>query len=191
MQQWVRFYKEFFDSEKELNTFILKCEAVVKGDPEHRAKKMMHQGQRLISLANSMESVAAGRDALKLMFLIIACENISKLHDDFDAAGNSKVHVIKFFKNFLTQAHQDTLQKGIELCGKEYDLTDVIVALYVIRCDVVHEGHYAGFDFASKTYKSVLCGRGTEQQFRVTVTYEEFRQVIVQGIIEATKRVLK
>lgn len=50
MKQWVLFYKEYFDSEKELNHFILKCEAVLKEDPEHRAKLMMHKGKKVIWL---------------------------------------------------------------------------------------------------------------------------------------------
>ncbi|HHF3262430.1 TPA: hypothetical protein ACVO3I_004346 [Vibrio diabolicus] len=191
MKQWVLFYKDYFESEKELNEFILRCEAVLVDEPEHRAKVMMHQGKRLVSLANSMESVAASRDALKLMFLLIACEHISKLYEEFDGVGQSKAHVIKFFENFLTEADKLQITQGIELCGKEYTLADVVKALYASRCDVVHEGHYFSFDFASEKHKSVLTGRGTEQVLRVKLTYEQFRKILVSGIIRAVKGVLK
>ncbi|WP_394143213.1 hypothetical protein [Vibrio atypicus] len=191
MEQWIRFYRDYFDSEKELNGFVLKCEAVLRDEPEHRAKIMMHQGKRLVSLANGMESVAASRDALKLMFLIIACEHISKLYEDFDGVGASKAHVIKFFENFLTEAEKSQIVQGIELCDRKYGLTDVVKTLYASRCDVVHEGHYFSFDFASELHPSVLTGRGTEQILRVKITYEEFKKIIISGIIKAIEGVLK
>ncbi|MFH4436822.1 hypothetical protein [Vibrio diabolicus] len=190
MEQWVRFYKSYFDSELELNKFVLRCEAVLKNEPEHRAKLMMHQGKRLVTLANGMESIAASRDALKLMFLIIACEHIAKVHDQFVGEGQSKAHVIKFFENFLTVEEQEKIVRGIELCGKDYNLQDVVKELYSSRCDVVHEGHYFSFEFATQQYPSVLSGRGGKQMLRVTLTYEEFRKLIVSGIIRATKKAL-
>ncbi|WCE31124.1 hypothetical protein [Vibrio sp. SCSIO 43137] len=190
MEQWIRFYKEYFDSELELNKFILKCEAVLKDEPAHRAKLMMHQGQRLVTLANGMESIAASRDALKLMFLIIACEHIAKVHDQFVGEGQSKAHVIKFFENFLSTEEQQTLVRGIELCGGKYNLQDVVKELYTSRCDVVHEGHYFSFDFATQQFPSILSGRGNKQLLRVTLTYEEFRKLVVSGIIRATKQAL-
>ncbi|CAE6946481.1 hypothetical protein ACOMICROBIO_GDFFDHBD_03366 [Vibrio sp. B1REV9] len=191
MEQWIHFYKEYFESEKERNRFILKCESLRPQSDSHKAKIMMHQGKRLVSIANEMESVAGGRDSLKLMFLIIACENVYKLSLGKSLRGDSNKSVKKFFNVFVSPEDKEILTKGIHLITPEesdYDLADIIEALYKIRCDIVHEGYYWGFDFACKRYPTVLSGRGTDLQLRVSLQYEDLRGIIVRGIIRAVER---
>lgn len=85
---------------------------------------------------------------------------------------------------------QLTITCGIEICGQESSLDDLIAFLYDVRCDVVHEGTYWGFDFATSECPSVLTGIHPDQVLRVKMQYEEFRDIVARGIIVATQQVI-
>ena len=57
--------------------------------------------------------------------------------------------------------------------------------LYSVRCDVVHEGKYWRFNFATEKHKSVLTFGANEQILRVSIYYEELRDIIIKSIIRA------
>jgi hypothetical protein len=80
MDKWLEFYQPYFANRNDLEQFVQACEDLELHDPRHRAKIMMHQGKRLISLADKKEIVEPGYQPLKLLFLLICAENISKLH---------------------------------------------------------------------------------------------------------------
>ncbi|OLQ95147.1 hypothetical protein, partial [Vibrio panuliri] len=139
MEKWLNFYRPYYESEEELVTFVERCESLTLDDDNHRAKIMMHQGQRLTNISSLMEEVAAGKDPLKLLFLLVAAENISKLHLSKSEDGYSKFHVKRFFQTFCSNQSKNALVDKIEVIKKPRDLNTVVDALYAIRCDVVHE----------------------------------------------------
>jgi hypothetical protein len=97
MDKWLDFYQPHFANRSDLEQFVQACEDLELHDPRHRAKIMMHQGKRLISLADKMEIVEPGDQPLKLLFLLICAENMSKLNMSTEDSGNSRNHVIRFF----------------------------------------------------------------------------------------------
>jgi hypothetical protein len=68
-------------------------------------------------------------------------------------------------------------------------LGDRIGILYKIRCDVVHEGYYGDFQFATDEHPSVFTGF-KEHVLLVRMKYEEFRDIVARGVIAATSEVL-
>jgi hypothetical protein len=190
MDAWLDFYRTYFPDEEALKCFVEGCEELEPDDPKHRAKIMMHQGKRLLTIADAMETVVSGREPLKLLFLLIASENISKLSVAFEGEGQSRHYVKRFFNEFCLAQDQLAIRDGIEICGQESSLEALISVLYDVRCDVVHEGTYWGFDFATSECPSVLTGIQPNQVFRVKMRYEEFRGIVARGIIVATQRAL-
>lgn len=191
MDAWLDFYRAYFPNEQALKCFVEGCELLEPGDPRHRAKVMMHQGQRLLSIADAMDLVAPGREAIKLLFLLIAAENISKLHADYDGEGDSKNFVKRFFNDFCAAEDKLTVTNRLEKIGGPASLDDLISVLYAVRCDVVHEGVYWGFDFASPECPSILSGKNSDQVLRVKMSYQEFRDVVARGIVAATQEVIQ
>jgi len=152
---------------------------------------MMHQGQRLITLANNSECMDRDRDPLKLLFLLIAVEAVSKLFDNFNESGHSKKYVIRFFEQFTADEEKIFILDNIEIRNKDdTTLEDIIKTLYAIRCDVVHEGMYWRFNFANDNHRSILTFGDGEQILRVTTPYEELRDIIIRSIIRATEKIL-
>ncbi|CAK1756842.1 Apea-like HEPN domain-containing protein [Vibrio crassostreae] len=190
MDKWLDFYRPYFDSEEELVVFIEQCEKLTPQDDNHRAKIMMHQGQRLSTVSGAMEEVVSGRDPLKLLFLLVAAENISKLHISTAEEGRSKFHVKRFFQQFCCGQAKRNLVDKIEVIKKARDLDTVVSALYTIRCDVVHEGHYWGFDFATDERPSLLSSKDGTQLLRVRLTFGEFQELVIKGVISAVRDIL-
>ena len=189
MDAWLDFYRAYFPNEEALKCFVGGCEQLEFHDPRHRAKVMMHQGKRLLTIADAMEAVVSGREPLKLLFLLIASENISKLHADHSGS-DSKLYVKRFFNEFCTPEDKSAIRDGIEKIGQKSSLDDLVSVLYDVRCDVVHEGTYWNFDFASPECPSVLTGRHSDQVLRVKMSYEGLRDIVARGIIVATQQVI-
>lgn len=190
MDSWLDFYRIYFPNEEALKCFVEGCEKLEFDDPRHRAKVMMHQGKRLLTIADAMEAVVSGRESLKLLFLLIASENISKLHADYAGERDSKLYVKRFFNEFCTPEDKSAIRGGIERIGQKSSLDNLVSALYDVRCDVVHEGTYWDFEFASPECPSVLTGSQSDQFLRVKMQYEEFRDIVARGIIVATQQVI-
>jgi hypothetical protein len=180
VDKWLDFYRPYFCKSSDLLHFVQDCEDLAVDDPRHRAKIMMHQGMRLLSIANRMDIVEKGYEPLKLLFLLICAENISKLNLSTEESGNSRVHVIRFFCEFCPLSDQQAIVKKIDLRENQSGLKGRIDILYNIRCDVVHEGHYWGFQFATDEDPLVFTGF-KEQVLRVRMKYEEFRDVVARG----------
>jgi hypothetical protein len=190
MDAWLDFYRAYLSDSEVLRHFVYGCEQLEPDDPRHRAKIMMHQGQRLLTIADAMGSLVSGREPLKLLFLLIASENIAKLHDAYDGEGKSRYYVKRFFNEFCMPEDKLAITRGLERSGQESSLDDLISILYDVRCDVVHEGTYWGFDFATTECPSVLTGIHPDQVLRVKMQYEEFRDIVARGIVLATQQII-
>jgi hypothetical protein len=103
MIEWLDFYRPYFTESSDLEQFVQVCESLEVHDPRHRAKIMMHQGRRLLSVADGMEIVKPGYEPLKLLFLLICAENISKLNVSTEELGQSRYHVRRFFVSSVLQ----------------------------------------------------------------------------------------
>ena len=191
VNKWEQFYREYFLSEEDLIVFVDSCEKLELNDDTHRAKIMMHQGQRLLTIADAMADVEEGHEPLKLLFLLIAAENISKLSISTNEPGRSKYHVKRFFNEFCSEADKNDITNRFQICGVEASFDDLICMLYDIRCDVVHEGKYWGFDFATVKRPSVLTGANGAKVLRIQITYEQFRDIVARGIVLAVQQTIR
>lgn len=184
MEKWLDFYGPFFPSEEEARRFVDSCEQLVP--PNNVAKIMMHQGQRLVSLADDFGILRPHHEALQILPLMMCAENISKLHAGFEEEGQSRAHARRFFERFLTDADKNTLTHGFTHNGPPetpYELGEVIDLMYGIRCDVVHEGKYWGFAFHDGDTPML----NTEPDVTSYITYGEFRSVIVRSCVRAVQ----
>ncbi len=180
--KWLEFYKPFFADDDTAEAFVLMVENVSPENPRHAAKIMMHQTQRLISLADDVSSMRRNNETLQLLFLLICAENIAKLADDYNGESRSKPYVRNFFRWFLSPEEQTQLSTGI--ARHDYQpstLDEAIDALYAVRCDVVHEGKYWGFHFRDGGGPVLHC----EPDVTVSLTISEFRRMVVNGCIRA------
>lgn len=191
MTKWINFYRPFFASDDETKTFVRNCEELAPDVTNHNAKIMMHQTQRLVSIADDLSSLRPGQEALQLLFLMICVEHISKLNDDFTGEGQSKRYVKRFFAEFISESVKDKLGKSFEnnssMPMAALGLEKAVDLLYSVRCDVVHEGNYWSFSFHNGQMPMV----NADPYVNVYITFVELRDIIVTGCIRAIEDNLK
>ncbi len=184
MRKWVDFFAEFFDSWEDAEAFVEPLEALdSERDKRHPAKVMMHQTQRLVSLADDLPKIRQdSAEGLRLLFLLICAEHIAKMHDDFHRDGKSRSYVRQFFEQHLSAADKNRLQNGIrDNSNRSSTLKAASDALYDIRCDVVHEGNYWGFVPATDGTPML----SADAKIIVRLSFEELRTIVVRGCIRA------
>lgn len=181
IQQWLNFYSPYFATNKELVDFVEQIEAIPIDDPMHRRVILMHQTQRLVSIAIDIDQIRPRKQALQLAFLIISCENISKLFHNYEGDMQSKHYVQKFFEVFLSAQDKNRLQAGFTTNTMQImKIREIIQILYDVRCDVVHEGRYWGFHF-----KEDIPMLNTNPDVNVYISFNELRDIVVRGAINA------
>ena len=166
---------------------------------------MMHQTQRLVSLADDL---GQNKEVLQLLFLLICAEHIAKLYGNFTGEGQSRPYVRKFFRWFLSAEQQQQFSQGVrkpdsgvadpgaathrptaapkrilELDLDLQSLQSAVDALYAVRCDVVHEGNTWSFSFPQEGKGSMI-----NEGVIVSLTAAEFRSLVVWGCIKAIER---
>jgi hypothetical protein len=189
MEECLNFYEPFFENYEATKDFVERCEALTPNDTNHVAKIMMHQTQRLVSIADDIAKIRRKRESLQLLFIIICAEHISKLHDNFDKEGQSRKYVHRFFKEFLTQSDKHTLEITIMdtsvYPNQPYDLKQAVDLFYKIRCDVVHEGNYWSF-----TFRDGIPMVNADPDVVVSLQFKELRDIVIRGCIYAIKEKL-
>lgn len=145
---------------------------------------MMHQTQRLVSLADDLPQFKPHKEPLQVLFLVICSENISKLHDGFSGEGKSRHYVRSFFTKFLFQSDKDALSYGFkDVVLRPVGFVKAVDLLYELRCDVVHEGKFAGFAFHDGKM-SIL---NTAPHVTANISLRQVRDIVVRGCINAVK----
>jgi hypothetical protein len=191
MNNWLNFFASYFPNVHAAEEFISRCESLSPDDRNHKAKIMMHQTQRLVSIADDLPKIRPSRESLQLLFLMICIEHISKLHDDFTGEGQSKKYVKRFFTEFISKSDKDKLGTSFidntALPMSPLGFEKVVDLLYAVRCDVVHEGKYWGFSFHDGSTPMV----NVDPDVNVYLTFQELRDIIVKGCINAIKDKLK
>ena len=184
MDKWINFYSTHFEDRQETINFVQLLESLDLEAPNHRAKIMMHQIQRLVSLADNIQKTSENRDALKLFFLIICAENVSKLQANYIDDDKSKFYVQQFFVNFVSSADRSLLERSfVDSTFKMLSLHEAIGFLYKVRCSLVHEGNYWSFQFAYPDMP-VMCG---EHLLTVKIKFEQLRDIVIRSGINAIK----
>jgi len=184
MAEWIDFYVPFFGSREEAALFVERFERLTLEDSHHPAKIMMHQTQRLVSLAGDLPQIRPQRESLQLLFLLICAEHVSKLHDNFDEEGQSRAYTRRFFEELLPEEYRDSLRRGfISIDGEPLTVGEIVDLLYNVRCDVVHEGNYWGFHFADGQIPML----NTDPDVIVNIMFQDLKAIVVHGCIEAVQ----
>ncbi|MCK4621669.1 MAG: hypothetical protein KAT62_05570 [Desulfuromonadales bacterium] len=182
--KWLQFFEPFFPTPGEARTFVEELEPLCIDDTPHPAKIMMHQTQRLISLADDIPEIRRNNETLPLLFLLICAEHIAKKFHNFNKDGQSRAYVRRFFNEFLSEEDKRKIETGIRKHDRKpstvQQATDI---LYDVRCDTVHEGKYWGFHFHDGDTPIL----GTDPDVIISIKLSELRNIIVRGCIEAIK----
>jgi hypothetical protein len=188
MEKWIDFYRSFFRSDDETRGFVTECEDLAP--PNHTAKIMMHQCQRLVSITDDIPQIRPRRESLRLLFLIMCAENVAKLHAGFQGEGQSRKYVRKFFETFPSDVDKAVLASGFidhsNYLLSSLGLRGVVDMLYGVRCDVVHEGNYWEFNFHDGATPMINVHPDVESH----ITFDQFRAIVVRGCINAVRDLL-
>ncbi|MEC4890824.1 MAG: hypothetical protein RI101_12265 [Nitrospira sp.] len=186
MEPWLSFYLPHFALLEEAEHFVQACENLHPLAPNHDAKIMMHQTQRLISIADDLPQIRPHKEPLQVLFLIMCSENIAKIHDGFSGEGKSRHYVQQFFNKFLPQSDKDTLSHGFTVNTDllpPIGFSKAVDLLYDIRCEVVHEGNYTDFAFHDGRMSLV----NTDPAVTAEISLVQIRDIVVRGCIRAVK----
>lgn len=184
VEKWLSFYRPYFESEREANHFVSELEHLDADHPSHSAKIMMHQVQRLVSLANDAPQIRPGNETLPLFFLLVCAEHIAKLHHKYQGEGQSRAYVRRFFEEFLIEEDEMLVRSGITSWEmRPLSLREAVDTFYTVRCDLVHEGRYWGFHFRNDG-TSMLNG---EPDVVVNLELRQLRDIVVRGSIRAIR----
>lgn len=188
MNKWINFYEQFFIDHAAAKIFVDSVEFI--DDPEitkHRAKIMMHQVQRLVSLADDLIEIRKGKESISLLFLLICAENVAKLFHDFKSEGESRKYVRKFFDEFVIGNDRKILEDSFSTHEiTAISLQAIVDGLYVVRCDVVHEGRYWDFHFGDVNDATL----NLDPDFVVKISLKNLRDIVVRGCIHAIKTII-
>lgn len=94
-----------------------------------------------------------------------------------------------FFEELCTDKHRAALIRGIKVDQPDQHSTvrPIVDALYDVRCDVVHEGMYFGFDMREDPDDVDRLCRVGEQTVIVSMLQTELRQLLLEGAVEAVR----
>jgi hypothetical protein len=184
------FYAPAFSNPADARKFV----ATVKSlNGPAAAKIALHQGARMVWLADRMEEVAAGRDALQILFYLIAAEAVAKIVFGFKGEGKSRYHVQRFFKEICLDRHRVLLSKALEMVPEQFLTWEQTVdKLYDVRCDVVHEGQYFGFHLKPEDSTFPLLADSAEPSLNLVahVSALKLRQIVLEGLVEGVRKLL-
>lgn len=181
MDEWIDFYELFFPTRAAAQAFVERLEELDADAPRHRAKIMMHQTQRLVSLSDDIPQIRP-EESLQLLFLMICAENIAKLFHNFGKEGQSKRYVQRFFEEFVVGADRKVLESSFTRDFVPLNLAEVVSTLYSVRCDVVHEGRYWTFVFHDGDTDMIT---GDPVLLVVSLQLNELRKIVVRGCLRA------
>jgi hypothetical protein len=182
------FYAPAFPCLADAKTFY----ACVKSlDGAAPAKIALHQGARMLWLADRMDEVARGREALQILFYLIAAEAVAKIVFRFKGEGESKKHVKLFFGEVCTEKHRALLSQAFFQSFSGFVTWERAVdKLYEVRCDVVHEGQYFGFHLRLPGSTMPELADYSGQDLQAHISSADLRQVVLEGVVEGVRRLL-
>lgn len=183
MEKWVNFYVPFFPARAETEAWVAQCEALAP--PNNHAKIMMHQAQRLISIADDLPHIRPHAESLQLMFYMVCAEHLAKLHHKFNGEGRSREYVRRFFANFVTGGDRGKMEAAFtdhtDHLMRHLPFERAVDLLYDVRCDVVHEGNYWGFAFHDGSTPML----NIDPDVIANIRLDNLRTIVIHGSINA------
>ena len=181
--KWLDFYEPYFPNKAAAQQFVNACEA--QAPPHNSAKIIMHQAQRLISLAEDIVEIRPGMEPLQVFFLIVCAEAIVKLDSSAPSGLGSKESVQRFFHEFVPAPKQQELANGFTSHDSSpVGLEKAVYLLYGVRCDLVHEGELSSIAF----HDGVTPMLSVDPDVIARISIGQLRHIVVAGCIEAGKK---
>ncbi len=181
--KWLEFYAPHFPDMAEAEAFVNACEAQVL--PRNSAKIIMHQAQRLISLADDIVKIRPYRESLQIFFLIVCAEAIAKLDSSAPQSLGSAEAVQRFFRDFVPDWGKSALASGlVNHSDNPLGLEETVKVLYHVRCDVVHEGELSSIAL----HDGVTPMLSVDPAVIARISIRQLRDIVVAGCIEAGKK---
>lgn len=178
--KWIDFYSPVIGTDR-ASRLVATCQA---GPPANKAKLILYQTQRLVSLADEIVQLRPGRESLQLLFLLICAEHVAKLADGFESDGKSRFYVKEFFRQFTDVDDRRVLDDGFTTFSHQpLGWEAAIDALYSVRCDVVHEGNY--WDFSFRDADTWILNQDPDLIARISL--REFRDLVVKSAARAVE----
>jgi hypothetical protein len=186
---FAEFYAPAFPSLAEAKTFYASVKSL---DGPAPAKIAVHQGARMLWLADRMDDVARGRSALQILFYLIAAEAVAKILYGFKGEGQSKKHVMVFFGDICSEKHRNLLSRAFSQTRSGFLTWErAVEILYDARCDVVHEGRYFEFNLRppGSTFPELVALPPWDLEAHISSP--DLRQVVLEGVVEGVQRLLR
>lgn len=158
---------------------------------KYPAKIVIHQAARLVWLADRLEEFAKGRDALQILFYVIAAETAAKVTRGHEAEGQSKQYVRLFFEEDCSRSSRQLLERAFALSptGQKLSLREAVDYLYRIRCDVAHEGRY--FDYRLPSEGGIPMMNPDRHEFQIAhISLRALRRIVLEGALLAARESL-
>lgn len=200
----LKLLRPFFSNQKEVQDFINQSLEKIK------TKRMLLRLQWFSEIADDFEKIRANRPALKLIFLMSLAEGVA--NQNLRSNLNSTKAVEEFFKH-ISSGDKKQLLKNFRYAlirprMSKLRLSSIIKILYNVRNKAVHGEDFWTFSFLEKDQKeksqrgqythyglSVTGYLGKKGQKRripleLTLTYEEFRDIIIRTAIANIQSIL-
>ena len=194
----------FENDEKATHQFIFRCLRRMT------TRRMLLRTQWFCELADGMGKVKTHRPALQLMFLIFLAEGVVKQHAGDDTQSFTAVR--EFFRHTLPADKQHITQNLRRSLGSrrlhQLSFLSTLRILYEVRNRVVHGQEFWEFFFLEKEEKEKYIregynhyglltsghlgpkGRKHRESLDMTLTYEEFRDIVIRTAVENIKMML-
>lgn len=141
------FYSPYFPTSEDVDIFIDKAIQVDWDD--RKARQMLFQVQRFVSLATEIDNIRPARDGLRVLFLKCCMESLAKL------SGKENKKFFEYFANFFSEYGKDYILNNFSLSFIEYskngstihekcnlNIADILSIIKAMRNMVVHNGNY-------------------------------------------------
>lgn len=186
--EFAGFYASAFPSLADAQNFYASVKSL---DGPAPAKIALHQGARMLWLADRMDDVAHGRSALQILFYLIAAEAVAKIFYGFEGEGQSRKHVMLFFSDICTEKHRELLSRAFCQTPSGFLTWErTVEILYDARCDVVHEGRYFEFNLRLPHSTDPELVAVSPWNLEAYISSLDLRQVVLEGVVEGVRRLL-
>ncbi|OWR29825.1 hypothetical protein CDO73_12100 [Saccharibacillus sp. O23] len=202
-KEYIKFFGDFFEDENRGIDLLKTCYEMSEQDV--RPRRIINNIARLISLGDELISLKPGRHGLAIFYWIVSIEAVSNIANQGEKE-RYKIKIIRdFFEEYINEIDKEFLLRHIERAiidmreenSSEISLSIIATIFYNIRHDFVHEGIYSNFHFSSANEERVLNslvmkehGKDVEEErtYYVSITYEQMRKIIINGLLNLLKR---
>ena len=205
--QLVDFYKNYIDDIDELKRFMKDVFECHKNTNDNIPRLMINNTMRLSMLANDMEIIRPGKDAIKITYLVTCIETLYKIScktTDRDGRKLNKVTtIIDFFNTYIFDDDKSVILNKVQRnyadnyfeTKEEFD-RNISIEIFAriineTRNVFVHEGDYWSISLSHMDcpeLKIINVEEGhregkQERAYEYQLKYEEFHHICVRAFI--------